>query len=206
MTRKRNWGKSNAFSEGHRNCLPGNFCLWDIDGFLLDENRDPFAIYEGKYKMYSKDRGDFIDSFYNSRNLQASFLIKISYILPVWICEESTNSWWTVINGILETLQNPNKDIVKTENRIYVEDILNRTVGGNSFTGVFVRTENEKICDLEPFGTYLSDMLRVNNILVNDIFEKNTVYFKNVNVIVKSGLDESFGGNWYQDWIDLQIL
>jgi hypothetical protein len=49
-------------------------------------------------------------------------------------------------------------------------------------------------------------MLKVNKILVNDIFEKNTVYFKNVDVIVKSGLDESFGGNWYQDWIDLQIL
>jgi hypothetical protein len=206
MVRQRNWGKSNAFSEGHRTCLPGNFCLWDIDGFLLDENRDPCAIYEGKYKMLSKDRGDFIDSFYNPRNLQASFLIKLSHILPVWICEESSNLWWKVNNGKLEKTNNPNLDIINTENRVYVEDILNRTIGENSFTGVFVRTEGEKVCELDPFGAYLSFRLKVHKILVNDIFEDNTVYFKNNDVVVKSSLDESQSGNWYQDWIDLGIL
>jgi len=168
MVRQRNWGKSNAFSEGHRTCLPGNFCLWDIDGFLLDENRDPCAIYEGKYK--------------------------------------SSNLWWKVNNGKLEKTNNPNLDIINTENRVYVEDILNRTIGENSFTGVFVRTEGEKVCELDPFGAYLSFRLKVHKILVNDIFEDNTVYFKNNDVVVKSSLDESQSGNWYQDWIDLGIL
>jgi hypothetical protein len=206
MVRKRNWGRSNPFSEGHRKCLPGNFCLWDIDGFLLNDDREPFAIYEGKYKMESRDRGNFIDSFYSPRNLQASFLIKTSYFIPVWICEESTGNWWSLNEGILEKSYNPNRDLIKTENRVYVEEILSRASRDELFTGIFVRTEGEKFCEVETFGDFLSSSLKTKKILVNDVFEENLVYFKNSDLVIKSHLDESFSGNWYQDWIDLDII
>lgn len=206
MVRKRNYGTSNLFSEGHRKCLPGNFCLWDIDGFLLNDDRDPFAIYEGKYKMDSKDRGNFIDSFYDKKNLQASFLIKISKILPVWVCEESSRSWWSVSQGELSKAENPQSDIVRSENRVYVEEVLNYASFNTTLTGVFVRTEGEKFCELEPFGEFLASNLKTQKILVNDVFEANKIYFKKDELVVKSELDESFSGNWYQDWIDLEIL
>ena len=107
MVRKRNWGTSNTFSEAHRRCLPGNFCLWDVDGFLLDGTGEPCAIYEGKFKMASVDRGNFIESFYHSNNLQASFLRKMSQVIPVWICEESTKT--TFLSALYPTSTKPCK-------------------------------------------------------------------------------------------------
>ena len=41
MSISRNWSKSNLFSEGHRINLPNNFCLFDVDGILLDNERNP---------------------------------------------------------------------------------------------------------------------------------------------------------------------
>jgi hypothetical protein len=57
MSTNRNLGKSNLFSEGHRTHLPRNFCLFDVDGILLDDKRNPKFIYEGKYKKYQKAMG-----------------------------------------------------------------------------------------------------------------------------------------------------
>ncbi len=92
MASSRNWGKSNVFSEGHRVNLPNNFCLFDVDGILLDNERNPKFIYEGKYKMESKGKGNFIDTFYQPSNRQAAFLRLISQRIGVYIHEETTDS------------------------------------------------------------------------------------------------------------------
>ena len=208
MVRKRNWGTSNTFSEAHRRCLPGNFCLWDIDGFLLDGSGEPCAIYEGKFKMASADRGNFIESFYHSNNLQASFLRKMSQVIPVWICEESTKNWWYLNNTILVKAENPEMDLYKTENRIYVEDILKGELYRHNPSGVFVRTEGEKPCQMTAIGERLSYILNVPTVLVNDIFEEGHVHFKNQDkdIQLKSEVLESFEGNWLNDWKDLEIV
>ena len=102
MSISRNWSKSNLFSEGHRINLPNNFCLFDVDGILLDNERNPKFIYEGKYKRVSKSKGDFIETFYHPTNRQAAFLRIISEKIGVYIHEETTNSWWFVNDRTLE--------------------------------------------------------------------------------------------------------
>ena len=92
MVRNRNWGKSNLFSELHRKNIPGYLCLFDIDGVYVNKNNIT-GIYEGKYSMYSKDRGNFIDLFDSKSNIQARFLKTLSRSIPVWIKEESSDKW-----------------------------------------------------------------------------------------------------------------
>ena len=69
MSTNRNWGKSNLFSEGHRIHLPSNFCLFDVDGILLDDKRNPKFIYEGKYKKVSKNTRTLTDCCYGAHCL-----------------------------------------------------------------------------------------------------------------------------------------
>jgi hypothetical protein len=203
MVRKRNWGQSNKFSEGHRAHLPGNFCLWDIDGLFLGEKNQIEGIYEGKYKMESKDRGNFIETFYSGKNPQANFLQEISKKIPVWISEESTYKWWYLENGNLNTAENPRKDIINTQDRIYVEDILN-TYGSHKFSGIFYRTEGEKSSIQGLFSESLSYLLNCPLVLVNDVFKDESIFIKHQNDVIEIHLKES--ESWVESWRDLSLV
>lgn len=200
MSRSIYWGKSNIFSEGHRSSLPNNFCLFDIDGILLDSERNPKFIYEGKYKRKTKSKGDFIDTFYHSSNTQASFLRFISQKIGIYIHEETTNSWWFINDRTLEETTNPNLDKIKTANRIFVEDIVNGY--SHNLSGVFVRTEGEKPSDMEQYGDFIADLISIPKILVNDVFESDYIHFKRDENIVKCNSSE----NWERTWEELQII
>lgn len=203
MVRKRNWGRSNKFSEGHRTRLPGNFCLWDIDGIFLGEKNQIKGIYEGKYKMESKDRGNFIETFYSGKNLQANFLQEISKKIPVWISEESTYKWWYLENGNLNTTENPRKDIINTQDRVYVEDILN-TYESHKFSGIFYRTEGEKSSIQGLFSESLSSLLNCPLVLVNDVFKDESIFIKHQNDVIEIHLKES--ESWVESWRDLSLV
>ena len=204
MVRKRNWGRSNKFSEGHRTHLPGNFCLWDIDGIFLGEKNQIEGIYEGKYKMESKDRGDFIKTFHSEKNLQANFLKEVSKIVPVWINEESTYKWWHLENGNLKEVENPCMDIMNTQDRIYVEDIITYPRESHKFSGVFYRTEGEKSSIQELFSESLSSLLNCPLVLVNDVFKDESIYFKQADNIVEMSIKES--ETWFGLWKDLSLV
>lgn len=203
MTKKRNWGTSNPFSEGHRNCLPGNYCLFDIDGFLLDDSGNPCSIYEGKFKIDTKNNFNFIDNFFDRKNIQATYLRIVSYKIKVWICEESTNSWWELENSELKKSENPNLDLFDTSDRIYVEDIIKDR---HKISGVFIRTEGEKPCSMETFADYVSEALNVQKILVNDIHEEGSIFFKNGDKTIKGKILESYSGDWNKEWEELDIV
>ena len=200
MSTNRIWGKSNLFSEGHRINLPNNFCLFDIDGILLDNERNPKFIYEGKYKMVSKSKGDFIDTFYQPTNRQAAFLRIISEKIGVYIHEETTNSWWFVNDRTLEECENPNLDKINTADRIYVEDIVNGY--SHNLSGVFVRTEGEKPSEMEKYADLIADLISVPKVLVNDVFESDFIHFKKENKQVKCE-SESI---WNTAWKDLELI
>jgi hypothetical protein len=200
MSINRIWGKSNLFSEGHRINLPNNFCLFDVDGILLDNERNPKFIYEGKYKRVSKSKGDFIDTFYHPTNLQASFLRIISEKIGVYIHEETTNLWWFVNDRTLEESENPNLDKIKTADRIYVEDIVNGY--SHNLSGVFVRTEGEKPSEMEKYADLISDLISVPKVLVNDVFESDFIHFKREDKQVKCESESV----WNTTWKDLELI
>ena len=199
MTKKRHYGTSNPFSEGHREYLPGSYCLFDVDGILLNGDGDPEFIYESKYNIVSKN-GDFIKTFYNPKNVQAFFLRHISQKIGVYIHEEKTNLWWFVNDKELTPSLNPMLDLVKTANRIYIEDIISGY--SQNLSGVFVRTEGEKPCDMEKYGDFIAHKMYIPNILVNDIFESDYIHFKKENDTYKC---ES-KSNWEHVWEDLDIV
>lgn len=204
MVRKRNWGQSNKFSEGHRTHLPGNFCLWDIDGLFLDEKSRIKGICERKYKMESKERGDFIKTFHSQKNLQANFLKEVSKIVPVWINEESTYKWWYLENKNLEETNNPEMDIMNTQDRIYVEDIIIDYTKSHKFSGVFCRTEGEKSSIQSTFSESLSSLLNCPLVLVNDVFKDEFIYLKQADNIVEISIKES--KTWIESWKDLDLV
>lgn len=203
MVRKRNWGKSNMFSERHRTNLPGNFCLWDIDGLHLNSLDEIESVYEGKFKMESKDRGNFIENFYSEKNLQAKFLRKISNTIPVWICEESTGRWWNLSCEILSESENPGKNIINTQDRIYVEDLLNR-YEDSKISGVFFRTEGDRNSLQEKLSESLSKVLDCPLILVNDVFKEESIFIKGEKGIQEIGVKESV--NWLDAWKNLGLV
>lgn len=190
---------SNYFSENHRSSLPSNFCLFDIDAILIDDEGELEYIYEGKYKMISKDKGDFIKTFYDPKNSQAFYLRFISEKIGVYIHEETTDKWWFLNDRILKESENPRKNKIKTANRIYIEDILS---GYNQkLTGVFLRTEGEKPCSLLKYTEKISDLLKIPIILVNDVHKKDFIYFKNNQKIMSIECNS----NWEKIWGDLGI-
>lgn len=200
MVKKKYYETSNPFSEGHRVYLPSNYCLFDVDGILLDSERNPKFIYEGKYKRKTKSKGDFIETFYRPSNTQASFLRLISQKIGVYIHEETTNSWWFINDRTLEETTNPNLDKINTANRIFIEDIVNGY--SHNLSGVFVRTEGEKPSDMEKYGDFISDLISIPKILVNDIFEKNYIHFKKGEKICKN----EYGLIWNPIWEELDIV
>lgn len=203
MVRKRNWGISNPFSEYHRKCLPGNYCLWDIDGVFTDGQESVIGLYEGKFKMDTQDRGNFIEKFYHPSNLQASFLRKMSMNLGIWICEESTDLWWYVDSGDLKESKNPNIIPIKTENRIYVETKINGAT--HTPLAVFVRTEGEKPCSLEYYADEICYYIESPKVLVNDMHQENSIYLKRNNEIIEIELNESSSHTWIPQWEMLGI-
>jgi hypothetical protein len=203
MVRKRTWGVSNSFSEKHRTNLPGNFCLWDVDGLYLSDFEKIESIYEGKFRMDSKDRGNFIETFYSGKNFQANFLQKISVLIPVWICEESTDKWWSLTNKNLRESSNPKKNIINTQDRIYVEDLLNGCDDGK-ISGIFFRTEGDKNSPQEKLSSSLSEILNCPLILVNDVFKEGSIFIKGEKGIEEIRLNES--KNWIGSWKNLGLV
>jgi hypothetical protein len=201
--KKRNWGVSNTFSEGHRINLPGNFCLWDIDGLYIGDSGKIESIYEGKFKMDSKDRGNFIETFYSGKNSQANFLQKISDLIPVWICEESTNKWWSLTNKNLRESLDPKKNIINTQDRIYVENLL-KDYDGGKFSGIFFRTEGDKNSTQEKLSSSLSEILNCPLILVNDVFKEGSIFIKGEKRIEEIILNEQ--KNWIPFWKNLGLV
>ncbi len=199
MSKQRNYGITNPFSESHRNNLPNNYCLFDADGILLNDSGDPEFLYEGKYKRVSKNV-DFIKTFYNPKNVQAFFLRHISEKIGVYIREEKTNLWWFLEDRELKECPNPRLDLVKTENRIYIEDIVSGYK--QSISGVFVRTEGEKPSDMEKYGDFIARKINVPNILVNDVFESDYIHFKKEDMIVRCEAKS----NWNEHWDEMNII
>lgn len=199
MSKKRKWGISNLFSEGHRSNLPSNFCLFDVDGILLNKEGDPEFLYEGKYKRVAGDV-DFIETFYNPKNVQAFFLRHISQKIGIYIHEQKNNIWWFVKDRLLNECENPMLDLVKTENRIYIEDIISGY--SQKISGVFVRTEGEKKSEMEKYGGFISEKIGSSIILVNDVFEKDYIHFKKDDNLCKSDNNSS----WDKVWEDLKII
>jgi hypothetical protein len=200
IVEKRRDRRSNRFSEAHRICLPANFCLFDVDGILLDEDRNPKFLYEEKYKRFSKDKGDFIGTFYDPRNKQAFFLRTISQKIGVYIHEEKTNKWWFLKDRTLYESENPMLDKIKTADRIYIEDIMEGYK--QKLSGVFVRTEGEKPSDMEQYGDFIAQIIGIPKVLVNDVFESDYIHFKNEEKLSK-GEDDS---DWEKVWEDLNLL
>jgi hypothetical protein len=196
---KKRFSKSNDFSENHRTSLPSNFCLFDIDGILIDEEGEIEFLYEGKHKITSKYKGDFIKNFYNPKNRQAFYLRLISEKIGVYIHEEITDKWWFLDDRILKESKNPRRNKIKTENRIYIEDIL--TGYNQRLTGIFLRTEGEKPCSLLEYTEKISRVLQIPVILVNDTHKKNRVFFKKLDKIV----DIESSSDWEKIWEDLGI-
>jgi hypothetical protein len=199
MVRKRNWGVSNTFSESHRSSLPGNFCLFDIDGIHITENRN-LIFYEEKYKMNTKDRGNFIDTLYDPKNIQGGFLINISHTCKVWIREESTDRWWYLKDGQLSKDENPGIDFIVTENLVYIQDIISERK--HCLSAVILRTEGEKKSPYLPILDVIASTFSIPKVLVNDIHKKGSIYFKNDSGKILECLE---GGNWINAWEDLGI-
>lgn len=199
MVRKRNWGTSNRFSESHRNSLPGNFCLFDIDGIYLRENGIP-VFYEGKYKMETRDRGNFISTINEKRNVQGGFLKKISLTCDVLICEENSDKWWSLKNSRLEECKNPGKNFINTEDKIYIQDIL--LDSEHYLSAVILRTEGEKKSPYFPILNAIASTFSIPKILVNDVHKKGSIYFKNDSGKILECLE---GENWISAWEDLGI-
>jgi hypothetical protein len=199
--KKIKWGTSNYFSEGHRKYLPSNFCMFDVDGILLDEERNPKFLYEEKYKMiFGEDRVDFIKTFYHTENTQAFFLRNISEKIGVYIHEKTTGKWWFLKDRTLNSCDNPHLDLIKTDNRIYIEDIIS---GYNQkISGIFIRTEGEKPCQMETYGDFLSDLFNAPKVLVNDVFESDYIHFK----INENVLKCSVNSRWEDTWKKLEII
>lgn len=199
MAKKRNYGISNPFSERHRNNLPGNYCLFDVDGILLNSNGDPEFIYEGKYKMISRGV-DFIKTFYDPKNFQSFFLRYISEKISIYIHEEKTGLWWMIKDRLLIDCENPRLDLVKTENLIYIEDIVSGNV--QNISSVFTRTEGKKPSEMEKYGSFIANKINAPNILVNDVFESDYIHFKKENNTYKCETDS----DWLPLWEDLDIV
>jgi len=201
MVKKTRLFKSNPFSEGHRVSLPSNFCLFDVDGILLDEERNPKFLYEEKFKMkYGDPEMDFIASFYTPENKQAFFLRFISEKIGIYLHEQKTNKWWFIKDRKLIETTNPNLDKVNTANRLYIEDIVNGY--SHKLSGVFIRTEGEKPCEMETYSDFLCNLLNTPKVLVNDVFERDYIHFKREENLSKCEVDS----RWEDTWKEMDII
>ena len=203
MVRNRNWGKSNPFSELHRKNVPGYLCLFDIDGVYANKNNIT-GIYEGKYSMYSKDRGNFIDLFDSESNIQARFLKTLSRSIPVWIKEESSDKWWIVENGRISQSPPNLLEFIDTSDRIYAGYRLSKYKDGSIYS-IFHRTMGIKPPKDDLISSSISSILECKKILVNDSIE-GKMYFKNYGL--ESHLETSIkeGSDWTVQWKELGLI
>lgn len=200
--KSRNYGVSNNFSEYHRKCQC--FSLFDVDGIFIRDG-EIVGLYEEKYKIIDKIRGDFINTFYQDSNKQAGFLRFISKTIPIWIYEKSRRKWWIVRNEILSLSENPNIDLIKTENRIYISDSYKEIINSHKLIGIFLRTQGEKPCWLESYLDLLSSILNIKKILVNDVYNNKEIFFKCGDINSKALLDKKYRG-WHKNWVELGIV
>lgn len=204
MVISRRWGKSNPFSELHRTNIPGYLCIFDIDGVYTKDGMIE-GIYEGKYKMYSQDRGNFIDDFYSEKNIQSQCIQKMSHKIPVWISEESTNTWWVVKGSKIEKTEKNNLDYIDTSDRIYVGYRLSKFSNSNKIYSIFHRTLGEKPPRDNEITSGLSKLFGVKKILVNDTIP-DRIYMKNY--LMESFIEApaSSGSDWIDQWKELNLI
>lgn len=203
MVRSRKWGNSNIFSELHRKNIPGYLCLFDIDGIYLEDDKVK-GIYEGKYSMYSRDKGDFIETFGNRDNVQSLFLNDLSQKIPVWISEESSNRWWNLNKGVLLKSFPPSLNLIDTSDRIYAGYKISK-FSGTSIYSIFHRTLGERPPKNDSESDMISKILECEKILVNDSIE-GKIFFKNneKKEFFEGSLEE--GVSWMNQWKNLGII
>jgi hypothetical protein len=206
MIRQRNYGSSNPFSESHRKFLPSNFCLFDVDGFFTDISGRIIGIYEGKYKSFSKDKGDFINTFYNHKNLQAGFLREISRKIPVWIHIEDKQKWFFVKDKNINESTKPDFDLIITENQFYVEDILNHGENLHNPLTVFMRVQEDqdRNKNLINLGNFFTETLGTKRVRVDDYISEEFISVKPAGKNnVQLFLNES---DWTSKWKEMELF
>ncbi len=198
----RRWGKSNPFSEGHRRSLPPNHCLFDIDGINI--SIDKITIHEEKYRMELRNGSNFIESFHDEKNTQASFLKKFSHGSDVWVSEKETDSWWFLSRGILEKREKPGIIFEKTEDLLYVQTLINHR--SHRLISVILRTEGIKQNPLEVIADTISEEYNIPKVLVNDTHKDSSVYFSKGGDILESQINDKFEGDWRKIWKRFKIF
>lgn len=195
--------ETNNFSKHHRTALPSNFLLWDIDGLYVDENDNVIYIKESKYKFETKEKGNFLKSFFKPTNLQACYLRYTSEKIPIVIEEERSKRYWEVVNWELLESTEPNLKMIDTSNRIYIEEI--RETQRSNPKNLFLRMgENKENKQLEKYVDQICERLGLNKILVNDTLRDHTIFFKRENQVITTFIEEK--NDWTNEWSILDII
>jgi hypothetical protein len=178
--------------------------MFDVDGVYLN-NGIISGIYEGKYSMYTKDKGNFIDNFYSEKNIQSLYLISVSYKIPVWLSEESTDTWWMILDGKLSQTEKPGLSYISTSDRIYIGYRISKYEKSGRIYSIFHRTLGEKPPMDNVVSTNLSLLFGVKKILVNDSIP-NKIYLKNHLIESFTEVSTEKGSNWTDQWRDLGLI
>lgn len=195
--------ETNNFSKHHRTALPSNFLLWDIDGLYVDENDNVVYIKESKYKFETKEKGNFLKSFFKPTNLQACYLRYASEKIPVVIEEERSKRYWEVVNWELLESTEPNLKMIDTSNRIYIEEI--RETQRSNPKNLFLRMgENKENKYLEKYADQICEKLGLNKILVNDTLREQIIFFKKEKQVITTFIEEK--NDWTNEWSILDII
>jgi hypothetical protein len=202
MRKVRKWGTSNPFSEGHRKSLPLNYCLFDVDGIHISDNK--LSIYEEKHRMDYKNGFNFIDSFHDPSNTQAGFLKTLSHNSDVWISEKITGKWWILRRGVLESTKMPNLIFQETENKIYIQTVINYRI--HRLLSVILRTEGIKNNPNEVIADRISENFDIPKILVNDVHKDSYIYFKSDEKVEESRISNKFKSDWKKIWERFRIF
>ena len=199
----RKWGISNPFSEAHRRSLPQNHCLFDVDGINIGNGG--ICFYEEKNRMTYSNGYNFIDSFHDEKNTQALFLKTLSLLCDVWICEKISQKFWILRDQILRESEKPKLDFINTENKIYIQSLVNYR--SHKLSSVILRTEGIKNNPNEMIADRISDHFSIPKILVNDVHKDSYIYFKSENgEIEESQINDKFEGDWRKIWKKFKIF
>ena len=106
-----------------------------------------------------------------------------------------------MVNENLIRCETPDIDFINTENKIYVQDILN--FGVHNFSAAILRTEGDKKSQYLPILEAIASTFSIPKVLVNDVHKKGFIYFKNdFDKIVEVSENEK----WSKAWKDLGII